>query len=594
MGVKKLVAKTVKHARRKHQDFVEYEKVGTVTDDKLRRESMGLITDLKMVDSDYVKFVKRYSKFGKDGGKSEYNKKMLEKARTERVRAQIKRYQESLAKGVSGMAVARIVGHVAINAVFNKQFRNDFLDQFRKPIEKTAHKLANARGQASMSGRYLSGDTHVPFDARSAALTELAQTAKFNEDMRNTKDPAKREWLTKSYSESLNALYEWAGQDGVSADSIRRMRNVILDKDLNSKRPKFAHLYEGSEFIQRDSQRVEFFKHLNEGVGVWEGDFKDSRTGGKFQMIVHVPEYGEKIHESIDLNIDTGIDVYADDHSVVEDAMVISKMEAEGYQFEERELEDDFEPERIQSETTEATESYVVEDDKIVENNEVKPNEIVLDWSEFEEKAVPVGKIDFEAEEKPTPSLEIGTWDDVKREVLKRRIPDLIANDVVEERFSTTIEKASWERMVDSLTNEAEKPMTKINSYYNYGGGQGISFEQLKRQAEFELIDSKTNGHVSKSLQIVPEAKDVSNGYNRIDFDTQNNSININYITRERTRRQELSIAFEETKEAMMAKAKKTPSITDDQLISKLELNLAEAGLGATLREDMKDYQIGD
>ena len=78
-----------------------------------------------MVDSDYVKFVKRYSKFGKDGGKSEYNKKMLEKARTERVRAQIKRYQESLAKGVSGMAVARIVGHVAINAVFNKQFSSN-------------------------------------------------------------------------------------------------------------------------------------------------------------------------------------------------------------------------------------------------------------------------------------------------------------------------------------------------------------------------------------------------------------------------------------------------------------------------------------
>lgn len=592
MGVKKLVAKTVKHARRKHQDFVEYEKVGTVTDDKLRRESMGLITDLKMVDSDYVKFVKRYSKFGKEGGKSEYNKRMLEKARTERVRAQIQRYQESLAKGISGMAVARIVGHVAINAVFNKQFRDDFLDQFRKPIEKTAHKLANSRGQASMSGRYLSGDTHVPFDARSAALTELAQTAKFNEDMRNTKDLAKREWLTKSYSESLNALYEWAGQDGVSADSIRRMRNVILDKDLNSKRPKFGHLYEGSEFIQRDSQRVEFFKHLNEGVGVWEGDFKDSRTGGKFQMVVHVPEYGEKVHESIDLNIDGGIDVYADDKSVAEDSMIISKMEAEGYNFEEHELDDEFEPERMESE--DFSESYIIEDDKVVENNDVKPNEIILDWSEFEEKAVPLGNIDFKADEKPTPSLEIGTWDDVKREVLKRRIPELIANDVVEERFSTTIEKASWERMVDSLTNEAEKPMTKINSYYNYGGGHGVSFEQLKRQAEFELIDSKMNRHVSKSLQIVPEAKDVSDGYNRINFDTQNMSINVNYIDRERTRRQELMIAFEETKDSMAAKAKKTPGITDDQLVSKMELTLANAGLGATLKEDMKDYQIGD
>ena len=593
MGIKKLVSKKIKHTRCKHQDFVEFEKVGSVTDDKLRRESMGLITDLKMVDSDYVKFVKKYSKFGKDGGKSEYNKKMLEKARTERVRAQIQRYQESLAKGVSGMAVARIVGHVAINAVFNKQFRNDFLDQFRKPIENTAHKLAKSRGQASISGRYLSGDTHVPFDARSAALTELAQTAKFNEDMRNTKDPAKREWLTKSYTESLNALYEWAGQDGVSADSIRRMRNVILDKDANSKHPKFTHLYEGSEFMERDSQRVEFFDHLNEGVGVWEGDFKDSRTGNKFQMIVNIPLYGEPLEKYLDLNIDYGIDTHSDDQSVAEDAVVISKMETEGYSFEEPVLENRIEAERIQSENVD-DKSFVIENDKIVENNDVQPNEIILDWSEFEEKAVPVGKIDFEADEKPTPSLEIGTWDDVKREVLKRRIPDLIVNDVVEERFSTSIEKASWERMVDSLTNEAEKPMTKINSYYNYGGGQGISFEQLKRQSEFELIDSKMNGHVSKSLQIVPEAKDVSDGYNRIDFDTQNNSINVNYITRERTRRQERLIAFEETKDAMLKDAKKTPELTDDQLIKKMELVMADAGVGASLKEDMKDYEIGN
>ena len=593
MGIKKLVSKKIKHTRRKHQDFVEFEKVGSVTDDKLRRESMGLITDLKMVDADYVKFVKKYSKFGKDGGKSDYNKKMLEKARTERVRAQIQRYQESLAKGVSGMAVARIVGHVAINAVFNKQFRNDFLEQFKKPIENTAHKLANSRGQASMSGRYLSGDTHVPFDARSAALTELAQTAKFNEDMRNTKDPAKREWLTKSYTESLNALYEWAGQDGVSADSIRRMRNVILDKDANSKHPKFTHLYEGSEFMERDSQRVEFFDHLNEGVGVWEGDFKDSRNGGKFQMIVNIPAYGEPLEKYLDLNIDYGIDTYSDDQSVAEDAVVISKMETEGYDFEEPVLENRIEHERIEPKNVDG-EFFIVEDDKIVANNEVQPNEIILDWSEFEEKAVPLGKIDFEADEKPTPSLEIGTWDDVKREVLKRRIPDLIVNDVVEERFSTSIDKASWERMVDSLTNEAEKPMTKINSYYNYGGGQGVSFEQLKRQAEFELVDSKMNGHVSKSLKIVPEVKDVSDGYNRIDFDTQNNLINVNYITRERTRRQERLIAFEETKEAMLKDAKKTPELTDDQLIKKMELVMADAGVGASLKEDMKDYEIGN
>ena len=46
MGIKKLVSKKIKHTRRKHQDFIEFEKVGSVTDDKLRRESMGLITDL--------------------------------------------------------------------------------------------------------------------------------------------------------------------------------------------------------------------------------------------------------------------------------------------------------------------------------------------------------------------------------------------------------------------------------------------------------------------------------------------------------------------------------------------------------------------
>ena len=597
MGVKKLVAKTVKNVRKKHQDVKEFDKVGSVTDDKLRRESISLITDMKMVDADYVKFVKKYSKFGKDGGKSDYNKDMLERARTKRVRAQIKRYQESLANGMSTTAVARIVGHVAINAVFNKQFRDDFLDQFRKPLEKTAIKLANVRGQASLSGRYLSGDTHVPFDARSAALTELAQTAKFNEDMRNTKDPTKREWLTKSYTESLNALYEWAGQDGVSADSIRRMRNVILDKDTHSKHPKFTHLYEGSEFMERDAQRVEFFDHLNEGVGVWEGDFKDSRTGDKFQMVVNIPPYGESVQKisDLDVHIDNGVDVYSDDKSVAEDAVLISKMENDGYDFNTNDVEEINEIKRIAPEDTNSK-PYGFVDGEIVEQNTIEPVEIILDWSEFEEKAIPIkkSKIDFEAEEKSSPNLEIGSRDSVKEEVLKRRIPDVIANDVVEERFSTKIDKASWERMVDSLTNEAEKPLTKINSYYNYGGGQGVSFEQLKRQAEFELIDSKNNKHISKSLQIVPEAKDVSDGYNRIDFDTQNASINVNYITRERTRRQELMIAFEETKKELSKEAKKTPGLSDDQLINKMELVLADAGLGAILREDMKDYQIGD
>ena len=232
-----------------------------------------------------------------------------------------------------------------------------------------------------------------------------------------------------------------------------------------------------------------------------------------------------------------------------------------------------------------------------MEQQRVEPQEIVLNWSEEEDRAVPLDykkEIDFDAPEKPSPSLEIGTWDDVKREVIKRRIPEAIANDVVEERFSPAIDKASWERMVDSLSNEAEKPMTKINSYYSYGGNDGINYDQLKRQAEFELINSKLNQHVSKSLQIIPEAKDVSDGYNRIDFDTQNNSINVNYITRERTRRQERLIVFEETKEAMLKDAKKTPDLTDDQLIKKMELVMADAGVGASLKEDMKDYEIGN
>ena len=318
MGLKKLVSRKVKHARRERQDVKEFDSVGSVTDDKLRREVGSLVKDLKVVDGNYLKFVKQHSRFGKDGGKSEYNKQMLEKARTERVRSQIKRYQEAMSNGVSGMAVAKVVGHVAINAVFNKQFRNDFLDQFKKPIENTAEKLAKAGGQASITGKMMRNSTHVPFDARSAALTELAQTLKFNEDMRNTKDPAKREWLTKSYTESLNALYDWAKEDGVSADSIRRMRNVMIDKDSQSKNPKFGHLYEGMEHMRRDSQRVEFFEHIDSGVFVWEGDFKDDRTGQKFQMIVNTPEYGEPIKQKDITTIkDLTIDAYSDDEAVV-------------------------------------------------------------------------------------------------------------------------------------------------------------------------------------------------------------------------------------------------------------------------------------
>lgn len=249
--------------------------------------------------------------------------------------------------------------------------------------------------------------THVPFDARSAALTELAQTLKFNEDMRNTKDPAKREWLTKSYTESLNALYDWAKEDGVSADSIRRMRNVMIDKDSQSKNPKFGHLYEGMEHMQRDSQRVEFFEHIDSGVFVWEGDFKDDRTGQKFQMIVNTPEYGEPIKQKDITTIkDLTIDAYSDDEAVVNDTVEISKMEAEDFDFfTEEKIE---RPERIGLEGFEDTQ---------------ESEEIILDWSEFQNKAVQQGKsnvinVDFsqsfdDVKQKPEPSLEIGSWADV-------------------------------------------------------------------------------------------------------------------------------------------------------------------------------------
>ena len=128
--------------------------------------------------------------------------------------------------------------------------------------------------------------------------------------------------------------------------------------------------------MERDSQRVEFFDHLNEGVGVWEGDFKDSRNGGKFQMIVNIPAYGEPLEKYLDLNIDYGIDTHSDDQSVAEDSVIISKMEDEGYDFEEPVLENRIEPERLEPENFDE-ESFVIEDDKIVENNNVEPNEIV-------------------------------------------------------------------------------------------------------------------------------------------------------------------------------------------------------------------------
>ena len=326
MVVKKKLEKQLKHRRRQNDDLAEFSEIGNVTDDKLRREIGSLVKDLKYVDNNYLKFVKKHSKFGKDGVEGEYNEKMLEKARAERVKAQIERYQQAMARGVNGMAIAKIVGHVAINAVFNRQFRDDFKHLFRKPIERTAQNLAKSKGQTSVLGR-LSGDTHVPFDARSAALTELAQTLKFNEDMRNTKDPAKREWLIKSYTESLDALYEWAGEDGVSGDSIRRMRNVLIDADLRSDHPKFKHLYENLHNVERDCQRVDFFEHMDVGVFVWEGDFKDSKTGDSFDMVVHAPEYGEPIDKIIDVDLEYGVEAYIDEEAVVDDAVEISKAE---------------------------------------------------------------------------------------------------------------------------------------------------------------------------------------------------------------------------------------------------------------------------
>ena len=358
MVVKKKLEKQLKHRRRQTNDLAEFSEIGNVTDDKLRREIGSLVDDLKLVDNNYLKFVKKHSKFGKDGVEGEYNKQMLEKARAERVKAQIERYQQTMARGVNGMAIAKIVGHVAINAVFNKQFRDDFKQLFRKPIERTAQNLAKSKGQNVVLGG-LSNGTHVPFDARSAALTELAQTLKFNEDMRNTKDPAKREWLIKSYTESLGSLYEWADEDGVSGDSIRRMRNVLIDADLRSDHPKFKHLYENLHNVERDCQRVDFFEHMDVGVFVWEGDFKDSKTGDSFEMIVHAPEYGEPIDKIIDVDLEYGVESYIDEKAVVDDAVEISKAENDS-DFEKR----------------------------------LNPNYVVLNWSDEKDVVVPE-KIDF-------------------------------------------------------------------------------------------------------------------------------------------------------------------------------------------------------
>lgn len=563
MVVKKKLEKQLKHRRRQTNDLAEFSEIGNVTDDKLRREIGSLVDDLKLVDNNYLKFVKKHSKFGKDGVEGEYNKQMLEKARAERVKAQIERYQQTMARGVNGMAIAKIVGHVAINAVFNKQFRNDFKQLFRKPIERTAQNLAKSKGQNVVLGG-LSNGTHVPFDARSAALTELAQTLKFNEDMRNTKDPAKREWLIKSYTESLGSLYEWAGEDGVSGDSIRRMRNVLIDADLRSDHPKFKHLYENLHNVERDCQRVDFFEHMDVGVFVWEGDFKDSKTGDSFEMIVHAPEYGEPIDKIIDVDLEYGVESYIDEKAVVYDAVEISKAENEA-DFEKR----------------------------------LNPNYNILNWSDEKDVDVPE-QIDFsrnpyETKSKSERSLEIGSWDSVSKEIAMRRIPEEIADDLVIQRFSPIVSKARWEDVVKELTNQAEKPNRHLNGKYVYNGNGYTSNEHLQRQAEYELVDMAFNKHLSKRLAITDEmVTQKKDGYNVLDLDLNSMDVNVNFITRERVRRQEREIIFDETKEALSKFVAKTPTLTDDELLEKLELAQAEAGVGASLVKDMDDLQIGN
>lgn len=563
MVVKKKLEKQLKHRRRQTNDLAEFSEIGNVTDDKLRREIGSLVDDLKLVDNNYLKFVKKHSKFGKDGVEGEYNKQMLEKARAERVKAQIERYQQTMARGVNGMAIAKIVGHVAINAVFNKQFRNDFKQLFRKPIERTAQNLAKSKGQNVVLGG-LSNGTHVPFDARSAALTELAQTLKFNDDMRNTKDPAKREWLIKSYTESLGSLYEWAGEDGVSGDSIRRMRNVLIDADLRSDHPKFKHLYENLHNVERDCQRVDFFEHMDVGVFVWEGDFKDSKTGDSFDMVVHAPEYGEPIDKIIDVDLEYGVESYIDEKAVVYDAVEISKAENEA-DFEKR----------------------------------LNPNYNILNWSDEKDVDVPE-QIDFsrnpdETKSKSERSLEIGSWDSVSKEIAMRRIPEEIADDLVIQRFSPIVSKARWEDVVKEFTNQAEKPNVHLNGKYIYNGNGYTSNEHLQRQAEYELVDMAFDKHLSKRLAVTDEmVTQKKDGYNVLDLDLNSMDVNVNFITRERVRRQEREIIFDETKEALAKFVAKTPSLTDDELLEKLELAQAEAGVGASLVKDMEDLQIGN
>ena len=71
MSAKKKLEKQLKHRRRQTDDLSEFSEIGNVTDDKLRREIGSLVKDLKMVDNNYLKFVKKHSKFGKYGAEGE-------------------------------------------------------------------------------------------------------------------------------------------------------------------------------------------------------------------------------------------------------------------------------------------------------------------------------------------------------------------------------------------------------------------------------------------------------------------------------------------------------------------------------------------
>ena len=113
--------------------------------------------------------------------------------------------------------------------------------------------------------------------------------------------------------------------------------------------------------------------------------------------------------------------------------------------------------------------------------------------------------------------------------------------------------------------------------------------------AEYELVDMAFNKHLSKRLAITDEMiTQKSDGYNVLDLDLNSMDVNVNFITRERVRRQEREIIFDETKEALSKVVSKTPTLTDDELLEKLELAQAEAGVGASLVKDMEDLQIGN